>query len=106
MFLEDVGRILDFAAACAGKVAAEERFQHQDERVAFASGKFLLQDVAGNRPHLRYGYRQSSFLQILLVASSLLAVRNLKFQIYNFKFETQASALLCVLRGELLVFDF
>src|SRR5260370_19283561 len=85
MFLEDVGWILDLAAACAGKIAAEERFQHQDERVAFASGKFLFQDVAGNRRHLRNGYRQSSFLQILLVASSLLAVRNLKFQIYNFK---------------------
>ena len=37
VFLENVRRILDLAAARAGQVAAEQRLQHQDQRVALAS---------------------------------------------------------------------
>jgi hypothetical protein len=44
--------ILDLAASGTGKVAAEERFQHQHERVALPSLNLLFQDVGSNRPHL------------------------------------------------------
>ena len=53
LLLEDVRRILHLAAAGTGQVAAEERLQHQDERIALVAGKALLQYVRGNRPHLR-----------------------------------------------------
>ena len=56
ILFQNVGRVLDLAASGAGQVAAEERLQHQDQRVALASGKLLAQDVAGHRPHLRYRY--------------------------------------------------
>src|SRR3954465_2329513 len=37
----------------ARQIAAEQRFQNEDERVALASGDLLLQDVRCPRPHLR-----------------------------------------------------
>ncbi len=45
-------RILNFAASRACQVAAEQRLQHQHERVAFSPLQLLLEDVRGNRPHL------------------------------------------------------
>src|SRR5205807_8205665 len=56
VFLENMGRILDLAAACAGEITAEERLQHQHKRIPFASRKPLLQDVACHSPHLRDRY--------------------------------------------------
>src|SRR5207302_95867 len=64
VFLEDVRGILDLAASGAGQVAAEERLQHEDERVALASRKLLLEHIARDGPHLGYGnchYRPSLF---------------------------------------------
>ena len=52
LLFEDVGRVLDLATTCAGKVAAEQRLQHEDERIALASCEFLLYDVARYSPHL------------------------------------------------------
>ena len=49
---EHVAGILDLAAAGARQVAAEERLQHQHQRVALAALDLLLQDVRGDRPHL------------------------------------------------------
>ena len=43
--VQDGVRIIDLAAADAGKIAAEQRFQHEHERVTFAPGKPLAQDV-------------------------------------------------------------
>ena len=37
VLLQNVGRILDLAAAGAGQVAAEQRLQHQHQRVALAA---------------------------------------------------------------------
>ena|SRR5207248_6834611 len=51
--LKDVRGILNLAASGAGQVAAEQRLKHQDERVLLASGKFLPDNIAGHRPHLR-----------------------------------------------------
>ncbi len=53
VFLENVRRVLDFAAARAGQVAAEQRLQHQDQRVALAAFEALLEDVGCYGPHLR-----------------------------------------------------
>ena len=44
--------ILDFAAAGAGEVAAEEGFEHEDEGVALAAAELLTEDVGGDGPHL------------------------------------------------------
>src|SRR5208283_4268369 len=49
---EHVSGVLDFAATRAGQVAAEERLQHQNQRIALAALEFLLQDVRCDRPHL------------------------------------------------------
>src|SRR5437660_3574481 len=56
MFLENMGRILDLAAACAGEITAEERLQHQHKWIPFASRKSLLQDVYCLSPHFTYRY--------------------------------------------------
>ena len=55
--LQDVRGILDFAAAGAGQIAAEQRLEHEDKRVALAPRKLLLEDVGCNRPRLRNRYR-------------------------------------------------
>src|ERR1700677_1923950 len=52
LLLEDVCGILNFAAACASQIAAEQRFQHKNERVAFLPAQALLEHVAGHGPHL------------------------------------------------------
>ena len=49
---EDVNRILDLAAACAGEVAPVERLEHQDERILAAATETLSEDVARHGPHL------------------------------------------------------
>ena len=52
---QDVGWVLDLAASGAGQVAAEQRLEHEHERIALASGQFLAQNVGGHCPHLGYG---------------------------------------------------
>jgi hypothetical protein len=44
--------ILDLAAASAGKIAAKEGLQHEDERITLAPAKLLSEDIGGNSPHL------------------------------------------------------
>ncbi len=39
--VQDFGRIVDLAAAGAGQVAAEQRLQHQHQRIALPPGKML-----------------------------------------------------------------
>ncbi len=50
--LQNMRRVLDLAAAGAGQIAAEERLQHQHERIALAPFQLLFQDVRCNRPRL------------------------------------------------------
>src|ERR1035438_9752670 len=45
--------ILPQPARAKGQIAAEERLQHQHQRIALAAFDLLLQDVRGDRPHLR-----------------------------------------------------
>ena len=52
VLFEDVGGVLDFAAAGAGEVASEEGFEHEDKGVVFVSASFLFQDIGGDGPHL------------------------------------------------------
>ena len=42
---EDLLGVVDLAAARAGEVAAEERLEHQDERVALDAAEALLEEV-------------------------------------------------------------
>jgi hypothetical protein len=52
---ENVVGILDFAATGAGKVATEERLEHEDERIVFVPTEFLSENVGGNGPCLADG---------------------------------------------------
>jgi hypothetical protein len=52
LLFEDVGRILHLAAAGAGQVAAEERLQHEHQRIALAAPEPVLEDVGCDRTHL------------------------------------------------------
>ena len=50
--VENVGRILDFAATRAGEIAPEQRLEHEHKRIALAAHQLLFQNVGGNRPGL------------------------------------------------------
>jgi hypothetical protein len=50
--VQDLGRVVDLAAARAGEVAAEQRLQHQHERVALATLEVLAHDVGANADRL------------------------------------------------------
>src|SRR5262249_17272937 len=50
--LQNMRRILNFAASSAGEVAAEQRREHQAERVVAASSKPLPDEIRRHRPHL------------------------------------------------------
>jgi hypothetical protein len=52
LLFQNVGGILNLAAASAGEITAEKRLQHQDERVVLASLQPLADDVRRRRPHL------------------------------------------------------
>ena len=46
--IQDLVRIIDLAAAGAREVAAEQRLEHQHERIAFAPGQLLADDVGAD----------------------------------------------------------
>ena len=50
--VEDGVGIIDLAAADAGEVAAEQRLQHQHQRIAFAAFQALPHDVGTDGSHL------------------------------------------------------
>jgi hypothetical protein len=50
--VEDRIRIIDLAAAGAGQVAAEQRLEHQDERVALDPAKVAADDIGADASHL------------------------------------------------------
>jgi hypothetical protein len=61
-FIEDVIRVLDFTATCAGKVTTEEGLEHEDKGIAFVTTDFLSENIGGNCPSLanRNWHRRSS----------------------------------------------
>src|SRR5205807_5055295 len=63
--VENLVRIIDLAAARAGKIAAEQRFEHQDERKAFTSRQALTHHIGADLPHLQNRYSQCLLLGIL-----------------------------------------
>jgi len=46
--VEDRIRIIDLAAAEAGEVAAEQRLEHQHERIALAAEQLLLEQICAD----------------------------------------------------------
>ncbi len=54
--VEDRIRIVDLAAADAGEVAAEQRLQHQHQRIALAAKQLLLDQIAADTHFLEEGY--------------------------------------------------
>ena len=57
--VEDRIRIIDLAAAGAGEIAAEQRLQHEHERVALAAHELLLHEVGADLHFLRNTVRPS-----------------------------------------------
>ena len=52
LLLQNMRRILHFAAARAGQVAAEQRLQHEHQRKTLVAFHPLLEHIACHRPHL------------------------------------------------------
>ncbi len=46
--IENLSRVIDLAATSTGKVTAEQRLQHQDERVALASAEMLANKIGAD----------------------------------------------------------
>jgi hypothetical protein len=53
VLFQDLGRVLDLAAAGAREIAAEQRLEHEHQRIALPAGKLLPDDIGRHRPHLR-----------------------------------------------------
>ena len=64
--IEDRIRIVDLAAADAGEIAAEQRLQHQHERIAFAAQQLLLEDVGADAHFLEERDSHFSCLPVFL----------------------------------------
>src|SRR6185295_14491284 len=63
--IEDRIRIIDLAAARAREIAAEQRLQHQHERIALTTKKLLLHDVGADLDFSQKRYRHPMTFQIL-----------------------------------------
>ena len=61
VLLDDLRRVLDLPAAGAGKVATEERLQHEHQRVPLPALEFLAHNVAGDCIALRQGNGHYAF---------------------------------------------
>ena len=69
--IEDIVLVIDLAAAGAGQIAAEQRLQHQHQRIALDAFQTLADDVAAH-PGLLYqgnAHRDLSFQTDNLVAT-------------------------------------
>src|ERR1700735_5259391 len=53
VLLQDVREILDLSATGACQVAAEQRLEHQHQRISLPAHQLLLQNIGCNRPGLR-----------------------------------------------------
>ena len=54
--VEDLVGIVDLAAAGAGEIAPEQRFEHQDQRVFVAAAQLLPHDIGADLHRLQQGY--------------------------------------------------
>src|SRR5271156_840138 len=52
---KNVRGVLNLAATRAGEIAAEQRLEHEHERVLLATGELLPKHIARHGPHLGYG---------------------------------------------------
>ena len=46
--VQDLVGIIDLAAAGAGQIAAEQRLEHEHERIALDAGEVLLRDIGAD----------------------------------------------------------
>src|SRR3546814_9123589 len=58
--VQDLLGVVDLAAAGAGEVAAEQRLQHEDQRIAAVAAQALLHDVGADAELLNEGYSQNA----------------------------------------------
>ncbi len=72
--VQDLGRVVDLAAAGARQVAAEERLQHQHQRVALTTAEMLLDDIGADPDHLLQRNRHLHFSLAAAIRGSLHAL--------------------------------
>ena len=48
LLLQNVGRVLDLAAAGAGEIAAEQRLEHQHQGIALSPAQMLAKNIAAD----------------------------------------------------------
>ena len=70
--VEDLVRIVDLAAAGAGQVAAEQRLQHQHQRIALAPGEMLAQHIGADAGRLQ---QRNSHVTLLYLADGTTVLR-------------------------------
>ena len=70
--VQDLVGIIDLAAAGASQIAAEQRLEHQHQRITLAAGQMLADDVATDMKFLQKGNAQDalSFLICLALGTS------------------------------------
>src|ERR1700690_3323080 len=66
--VEDRVRIIDLAAGDAGEIAAEQRLQHQNERITFAAHDPLLEEIGRDANFLEIGNFHISSVLVRTVA--------------------------------------
>ena len=87
--VENLVWIIDLAAARASEIAAEQRFEHQDERKALASRQALAHHIGADLRHLQKWYSQSVLLGICRhpgqAARGSIVESGRKFEFYMFR---------------------
>jgi hypothetical protein len=66
---QNVLGILNFSAPGTGEIATKQRFEHQDEGIAFATAQTLGKNVCCDCPHLGKGNRHPRLLRLDLERS-------------------------------------
>src|ERR1700733_13235748 len=75
-FVKNGGGIVDLAATGASEVAAEQRLQHQHQRIALATGQVLPGDIGADSYNLSERYAHGRFLQSKLDGKAELRVNS------------------------------
>ena len=65
---QNMRRVLNLAASGAGQIAAEQGFEHQDQRIPLVPGRALAEHITHDRPHLRDGYTHSAIVPLVILS--------------------------------------
>ena len=92
--VQDRVRIVDLAAAEAGEIAAEQRLQHQHQRIALAPHELLLEQISADAHFLQKRNRHATLLSCLLRPAARLAVPSCYDAFSEFRRQSEFDVLL------------